>query len=103
MGLTTDPNDPCIVEVLGNGQQKCYLVLSQDELSKGFERPVRRSYTHVVCGTLTTMHQTIAETYARNHSFYGGTYCAGCKAHFPLFAHGDPQFLWDPDETPVGS
>jgi hypothetical protein len=49
------------------------------------------------------MGREIAETYARNPQFYGGTYCAGCKTHFPLFIDGEGQFLWDPDETPVGS
>lgn len=50
-GLTTDPNH----EDLGRGppdesprpQNKCYLVLSDEERAKGFVRPVRRSYLHV--------------------------------------------------------
>jgi hypothetical protein len=48
-GLTTDPNHPD----LGHGgddtpvpQNKKYLVLSDDELAKGFVRPVRDTYIH---------------------------------------------------------
>lgn len=103
MGLTTDPTDPCIVEIREDGMQECYLVLSQEELDKGFVRPVRRSYVHTKCGTVTTMATRIAETYARDPKFYGGTYCAGCKTHFPLVAADGPQFRWDADNTPVGS
>ena len=84
--------------------QKCYLVLSEEELGKGFVRPVRSSYVHVKCGTVTTMAQPIAETYARDPKFYGGTYCAGCKTHFRLVDSGGvPQFRWDDDRTPVGA
>ena len=46
MGLTTDPHDGCTHEILPNGMQKCYLVLSEEERAKGFIRPVRRSYIH---------------------------------------------------------
>lgn len=49
-GLTTDPKH----EDLGHGaddkpvpQNKCYLVLSEEERAKGFVRPVRDSYVHV--------------------------------------------------------
>jgi hypothetical protein len=34
----------------------------------------------------------IAETYARDPSFYGGTYCASCRDHFPVGTTG--QFVW---------
>jgi hypothetical protein len=103
MALTTDPNDPCLVVIEENGMQACYLVLSEEELAKGFMRPVRKSYVHTKCGTVTTMAKAIAETYARNPKFYGGTYCASCKTHFPLFVDDVSQFRWDDDRTPVGS
>ena len=57
------------------GMQKGYVVLSAEERAKGFVRPVRRSYVHLKCGTVTTMGQSIAETYARQPNFYGGTFC----------------------------
>jgi hypothetical protein len=80
------------------GQQKAYVVLTPEERAKGFVRPVRQSYTHVTCGVVTKMSQAIAETYARNPSFYSGTFCVGCKAHFPL-----AQFFWKDTSETVGS
>lgn len=50
MGLTTDRNDPCLGRGPGEGnegQNKCYLVLTDEERAKGFVRPVRISYLHV--------------------------------------------------------
>lgn len=44
------------------------------------------------CGTVTTMGQAIAETYARQPSFYGATYCCGCRRHLRVGAHG--EFIW---------
>jgi len=48
------------------GQQQGYVVLADEERAKGFVRPVRRSYRHLKCGTVTTMGQTLAETYAQS-------------------------------------
>ena len=64
-------------------------MLSGEERAKGFVQPVRNSYIHTVCGAVTAMNQSIAETYARNPNFYGGTYCVGCKDHFPIGADGN--------------
>lgn len=100
------------------GQQKGYVVLSAEERSKGWVRPYRDSYVHVGvggaevdpsdpsksglkgrgCGALTRMGRTIAETYARDPGFYNGTFCVGCKAHFPL-----DEFVWDGTDERVGS
>jgi len=79
-------------ELKSNGQQQGYVVLAEEERAKGFVRPVRRSYKHLKCGEVTTMGQTIAETYARSPSFYSGTFCCGCGAHFPVGADG--EFVW---------
>jgi hypothetical protein len=94
MGLTDDPNDPDLRKVESDGMQKKYLVLSEEERAKGFVRPVCRSYVHETCGTATTMGQALAETYARDPHFYGGTFCAGpaCRTHFPVGEHG--EFVW---------
>lgn len=94
MSLTTDRNTPCLNEILPNGQQKCYLVLSEEERAKGFVRPVRTTYQHISCGVRTNMGDAIAETYARNPAFYGGTFCCGCGQHFPLSKDGERQFAW---------
>lgn len=99
MALTTDPNDPC----LKNGQKKegqnnCYLVLSAEEISKGFVRPFRDSYVHTACGVKTRMGQPLAATYARDPKFYGATFCVGCNKHLPV-----GEFLWDGTNEKVGS
>lgn len=102
MSTTENRNDPCINEVdPETGMQQCYLVLSAEERAMGFVRPVRRTYIHEACGTATTMGQAIAETYARNPGFYGGTYCAGCCDHYPVGESG--QFFWKDDGTKVGT
>ena len=83
------------------GMQKGYVVLSEEERAKGFVRPVRRSYIHKRCGTVTRMGGAIAETYARDPYFYNGTFCAHCKAHFPIGANG--EFWWDETKEKVGT
>lgn len=50
------------------------------------------------CGTVTTMNQAIAETYAREPHFYGATYCVFCQMHLPV-----NEFVWTDDGTIVGS
>jgi hypothetical protein len=75
------------------GQQKGYIVLTTEERSKGFVKPVRGSYIHKVCGSLTKMGNALAETYARNPWFYSGTFCCACGAHFDL-----DQFHWEDGE-----
>jgi hypothetical protein len=98
MGLTTDRNDPGLGRIGPDGQQETYLVLSEEERAKGFVRPVRRSYVHDTCGAMTTMGRALAETYARDPKFYGGTFCATCGDHFPV-----AEFLWDGTNERVGS
>lgn len=105
-GLTTDREDTCLQIMRADGQQMCYLVLSPEERQKGFERPVRLSYRHLRCGHVTTMARAIAETYARDHLFYTGTFCVACEAHYPLFQdmvkREGANFVWVQDETAVG-
>lgn len=83
------------------GQQKGYVVLSAEERAKGFVRPVRQSYVHDKCGGVTTMGLALAETYARDPSFYSGTFCAICRAHFPVGADG--EFTWKGTTERVGT
>lgn len=84
-----------------SGQQKGYVVLSEDERAKGFVRPVRRTYLHQTCGALTTMSDAIAETYARDPFFYSGTFCCQCRNHFPVGETG--EFVWSGTEIKVGT
>ena len=156
MTLVTDPAQVDTTD-RSDGQQKSYLVLSDEERAKGFVRPVRASYRHVGapppryplrdlteeeltkharfqyvkyeaypepnpdgssivgrywtqaqldavnkgCGTVTTLGSAIAETYARNPSFYGGTFCCGCGKHLPVGASG--EFVWVGTDERVGT
>lgn len=135
-------------ELKANGQQKGYVVLSEEERKKGFVRPVRTTYRHVGpcgpkyplrdllleeehfkdtyvkfepypeaigptgrfwtqeqldkvgkgCGTTTTMGLALAETFARDPKFYGGTFCCACGTHKPV-----DEFVWYGTDERVGS
>ncbi len=50
------------------------------------------------CGVKTTMALDIAETYARDNTFYSGTFCCGCGKHLPV-----DEFVWDGTNERVGS
>lgn len=103
MPTTSDPTDPRLTTGADDTpaqQAEAYLVLSDADRARGFVRPVRRSYIHQSCGTVTTMAQSIAETYARDPGFYGATYCVACKMHRPVGEHG--EFTWE-DGSKVGT
>lgn len=94
--LTDDSSDPRLTRGVDEQpvpQADAYLVLSDEEKVKGYLRPVRVSYVHEVCRSVTTMSQSIAETYARNPGFYGATYCVKCQMHRPVGPEG--EFYWD--------
>lgn len=104
MSLTSDPNNPRLTRGADTQpvpQAEVYLVLSDEERAKGFLRPVRRSYLHLTCGGITTMGQALAETYAREPTFYGATYCVHCRMHRPVGADG--EFVWDGTNEKVGT
>ena len=94
----TEEEMPDYRETVTGGQQKAYVVLSDDERAKGFVRPVRHSYIHKTCGSLTKMGSKLAETYARDPKFYSGTFCCHCCAHYPV-----AEFTWDGSEEVLGS
>jgi hypothetical protein len=50
------------------------------------------------CGATTSMGQALAETYAREPSFYSSTYCCKCQMHRPV-----DEFVWDGTSERVGS
>lgn len=50
------------------------------------------------CGGVTTMARALAETYARDPRFYGGTFCVHCRQHYPV-----DQFVWEGASERVGS
>ena len=53
------------------------------------------------CGASTTMALSIAETYAREPSFYGSTFCSACMEHRPVGAQG--EFVWPGSDERVGT
>lgn len=103
MPTTDDRNDPRLTHGVNDEpvpMAETYLVLSDAERAQGFVRPLRHSYRHDTCGSVTTMGQAIAETYARDPGFYGATYCVACSMHRAVGAHG--EFTW-PDGSKVGT
>lgn len=101
MPLTTDPDDPRLghgVDSEPKNQNEAYLVLSPEEIAKGYVRPVRDAYVHLKCGTETTMPPAIAQTYARDPKFYGATYCCRCCMHLSV-----NEFVWSGTNERVGS
>lgn len=50
------------------------------------------------CGSITTMGQALSETYARDPTFYGATFCGRCNKHLPV-----AEFVWTADSQVVGS
>ena len=50
------------------------------------------------CGSVTTMGRALSETYARDPSFYGATFCCSCNRHLPV-----AEFVWTADGAQVGS
>jgi hypothetical protein len=101
MSLTTDPNDPRLIhgaDLEPKGMNSVYLVLPEEERGKGFVRPVRRTYVHTACKSATTMGQALAETYARDPTFYGATFCYTCQMHRPV-----GEFVWEGTTETVGS
>jgi hypothetical protein len=53
------------------------------------------------CGTVTSMPQAIAETYARSPGYYGSTFCCGCRDYFPVGRDG--EFVWKNSDERVGT
>lgn len=116
--LSTTDGEPLSQSPDDVGQHKNYVVLSEEERSKGFVRPLRRGYIHVGvggheidpndpskhgrtgegCGVLTKMGLALCETYARDPKFYGATFCCGCNKHLPV-----AEFVWEEDGKVVGS
>jgi hypothetical protein len=50
------------------------------------------------CRTSTRMALSLAETYARDPSFYGSTFCVNCGKHFPV-----KEFVWKGTDEVLGS
>jgi hypothetical protein len=53
------------------------------------------------CGAVTTMPQSIAETYAAQPGYYGTTFCCGCGRYLPVGRDG--EFVWTGTDQRVGT
>lgn len=98
---TTDgrsPEEARASQTNETGQHASYIVLCDAERAKGFVRPYRDAYKHRTCGTVTTMGRALSETYARDPTFYGATFCCHCNRHLPV-----SEFVWTSDGHQVGS
>lgn len=55
-----------------------------------FVQPVRNAYVHVDgCGSTTSMGEKLAESFARDPTQYGKTFCYDCGGYFRLV-----EFVW---------
>lgn len=98
---TTDGRSPAEArasQTNETGQHASYIVLCDEERAKGFVRPYRDRYKHLTCGGVTAMGRSLSETYARDPTFYGATFCCKCNRHLPV-----SEFVWTADGTVVGS
>lgn len=92
------PEDESHKELKSNGQQQDHVVLTPEERAKGFVRPCRDKYLHTVCGGVTVMNRSIAETFARDPHFYACTFCVHCREYLPC-----DEFVWNGTVIHVGS
>lgn len=73
-----------------SGQYESHPTVDEGE----FVQPVRRTYIHTECGGRTKMAVTLAESVARDPTFYSHTFCADCRDYYPV-----SEFEW-PDGSP---
>jgi len=81
-----------------DGQYVDHWVLCEEEIARGFVRPLRKTYIHEKCSSITTIPAPIAATYARNPQYYGSTFCCACGDYFLV-----AEFLWFGTNVRVGS
>lgn len=93
-GMLGGPRDVCALPFDHEGECEgpTYNV-TQAEQSRLLE-----SHRKGGCGTETIMGRALSETYARDPSFYGATFCCQCNRHLPV-----GEFVWSADSETVGS
>lgn len=83
-----------------NGQYQRYpsSVRVKEDGTPDCVQPIRDTYRHLKCGAVTTMRGSdLCLTYATTGvSYYGSTFCVGCRDHLPL-----SEFVWEPDNVPM--
>lgn len=80
------------------GQHADHYVLPEPERAEPPVRPLRLSYKHLKCGTVTQMPRKCAETYSVRPTYYSHTFCCHCRDYLPV-----GQFVWLDDGSCVGS
>lgn len=67
---------------LDDGQYENYPTVDGGE----FEQEPRSTYIHTVedCGTRTSMSTDLAESVARDPTYYSKAFCTGCNKHVPV-------------------
>ena len=78
--------------------QYSYPMLSDQEKSKGFVRPLRYTYFHPICSGTTMMSDEVAATFAKDPKFHVDLYCYKCKQNLKV-----NEFLWSGSNAHVGS
>jgi len=74
------PEDFDYGERCEDGQYQNYPTVDEGE----FVQEPRETYIHEDCGTATTMTGDLPESVARDPTYYGKTFCAGCGKHVPV-------------------
>lgn len=59
------------------------------KLDGDYKTTIRSSYSHEKCGGVTTMPHNIAETYAKDPTYYEQTFCIACGGYFLI-----AEFFW---------
>ena len=88
------PNKPYVAvmtQIVGDMKAGTYVTQEELDAWKNGER-------FGGCGVETVMGNALSETYARDPSFYGATFCVGCNRHLPV-----AEFVWSQDGEQVGS
>lgn len=79
-------------EKKADGQYENYPTIDEGE----FEQEPRDTYVHIDgCGATTKMADDLAESVARDPTYYTKTFCVGCGEHVPV-----EEVEWKDDGQP---
>lgn len=85
-----------------HAQHGCYGYVLYEEYPADHPELVGRFWTAEMlrsgCGAITSMSRPLAETWAADPTYYGATYCVGCRKHIAV-----EEFIWDGTDARLGS
>lgn len=84
------PEDFDYGERQDDGQYENYPVTDGEQ----FVQEIRRTYVHTECNVTTKMSRELAESVARDPSYYTKTFCVGCNEHVPV-----EEIEWEDGES----